>query len=49
MAESRAETVGRRVPTPPTVSCSVAAAAPRPKMRLGEICEIALGQMLDQN
>ncbi len=31
---------GRRVPTPPTVSCSVAAAAPWPKVRLGEICEI---------
>lgn len=39
MAESRAETGGRRVPMPPTVSRSVAAAAPWPKVRLGEICD----------
>lgn len=33
---------GRRVPTPPTVSRSVAAAAPWPKVRLGEIGRIAM-------
>lgn len=40
MAEFRAETIGRRVPMPPTVSCSVAAVIPWPKVKLGEICEI---------
>ena len=37
MADSPAETQSRRE------------AAPWPKVRLGEICEIALGKMLDQN
>lgn len=49
MAESRAETVGCVMAHSPAETQSRREAAPWPKVRLGEICEIALGKMLDQN